>query len=217
LWCAIAVDETYSPHSTEDGFGESFSGTNYFVWRVYRDSEPGALRLRSAWIGPSAGGGVYSGAAPSGPAEAFVPPWTDFLTPVQDDQMSQIMDARGWPFLSFWGGFTVRARVKDDVIVYDFVSPMHALVTPRYHNGTFHVEWTRVIPLAPIWTGFAASSLLYALVWFGIFLTIVGPRVFHRSYRHARGCCTACGYQLAGLERCPECGHLQTMPITRRG
>jgi hypothetical protein len=59
------------------------------------------------------------------------------------------------------------------------------------------------LPLMPVWPGFAVNTLLY-----GAFagLVLFAPGATRRMLRHRRGACIACGYDLAGLGQCPECG-----------
>ena len=62
-----------------------------------------------------------------------------------------------------------------------------------------------VLPLYPIWTGFALNTIFYAsLLW----LIIPGPFVLRRFIRKRRGLCLKCGYDLRGVDHqaCPECG-----------
>lgn len=61
-------------------------------------------------------------------------------------------------------------------------------------------------PLTPRWPGFAANTLLYAAI-VGVvagLVMLIGP--LRRRRRVRRGLCPRCGYDLAGLETCPECG-----------
>ncbi len=68
-----------------------------------------------------------------------------------------------------------------------------------------------VIPLRPIWLGFAFNTLFYgAILW----LVIPGPFALRRIIRRKRGVCVTCGYDLRHADHavCPECGaaiHLQ--------
>ncbi len=62
-----------------------------------------------------------------------------------------------------------------------------------------------VLPLMPIWPGFAVNTIFYgAILW----LLILGPFALRRYIRHKHGCCIKCGYDLRGAEHevCPECG-----------
>lgn len=63
------------------------------------------------------------------------------------------------------------------------------------------------LPLMPVWPGFAINTLLYAAVAAAL---LAGPGKLRRALRRRRGQCTRCGYDLAGLAQCPECGHVDT-------
>ncbi len=61
----------------------------------------------------------------------------------------------------------------------------------------------RRLPVRPVWAGFAADVLLFSstIAW------AKGRLDRRRSAgRRARGECEGCGYHMAGLARCPECG-----------
>ena len=62
-----------------------------------------------------------------------------------------------------------------------------------------------LLPLYPIWTGFAINTIFYAaLLW----LLTLCPFTVRRLIRIKRGHCIKCGYDLRGTdhEKCPECG-----------
>ena len=63
----------------------------------------------------------------------------------------------------------------------------------------------RVLPLRPLWPGFAVNTLFYAAI---LWLLTCGPFVLRRVIRHRSGRCVACGYDLGHAEHdtCPECG-----------
>jgi len=69
--------------------------------------------------------------------------------------------------------------------------------------------WFMKLPLLPITAGFITNTLIYASV---LWLAFVALGVLRTSRRRRRGQCLACGYDLAALPRCPECG---TVPLTR--
>ena len=62
-----------------------------------------------------------------------------------------------------------------------------------------------VIPLRPIWPGFAINTAFYAVLLWMLWLS---PFVVRRVIRHKRGLCIKCGYDLRGTSGgvCPECG-----------
>lgn len=74
---------------------------------------------------------------------------------------------------------------------------------PRIRPG---LQWQRVgvlhMPVDPLWPGFLANSLVYAvalgLLWFS-------PGMLRRRYRR-RELCVHCGYPLGIGTICPECG-----------
>ena len=109
----------------------------------------------------------------------------------------------------------------------DFGWPFHAFSRADVSNGAFDLEpvrgWRggirvpglredarrmlfgprRRIPLVPLWPGFAIDTLFYAGVSWPL---LFGPFALRRAVRRRRGRCPYCGYDLAGLAGCPECG-----------
>ncbi len=61
----------------------------------------------------------------------------------------------------------------------------------------------RILPLRPIWSGFAANTLFYAVV---LWLLICGPFALRRFIRVRRGLCPACAYPRGESDVCSECG-----------
>ena len=61
-----------------------------------------------------------------------------------------------------------------------------------------------IIPLRPIWPGFAVNTVFYAAI---LWLIIPGPFVLRRFIRRRRGRCPDCGYPMVGKSPvCTECG-----------
>jgi hypothetical protein len=62
-----------------------------------------------------------------------------------------------------------------------------------------------MLPLRPIWTGFAVNTIFYATI---LWLLTLGPFTARRMIRRKRGRCLKCGYDLRGnlSPGCPECG-----------
>ena len=61
----------------------------------------------------------------------------------------------------------------------------------------------RLLPLYPLWRGFAINTLFYAAV---LWLLIPGPFVLRRFLRVRRGLCPKCAYPMGESSVCTECG-----------
>lgn len=61
----------------------------------------------------------------------------------------------------------------------------------------------RVIPLQPLWAGLIGNTLIFGGV---LFLGSTAVSTRRAARRRRRGQCARCGYDLAGLATCPECG-----------
>ena len=72
-----------------------------------------------------------------------------------------------------------------------------------YHRSPTITMGGRVLPLLPIWPGFAVNTLFYAVV---LWLLIPGPFVLRRFIRVQRGRCVKCGYPMGESGVCSECG-----------
>ena len=107
-----------------------------------------------------------------------------------------------------WGGFEVPLHVEDTAYVGTLGETTHAIVYPHFQEGRFYADSSRVIPLAPIWFGFAVDTLFYAAIWLFLMYLLAGPGIIKRTFRHSRGYCIRCGYDLYGMDHdnCPECG-----------
>ena len=63
--------------------------------------------------------------------------------------------------------------------------------------------YPRVLPLRPIWLGFAVNTAFYAVV---IWLLSGGTFKVRRSIRKKRGLCPKCAYPVGDSSVCTECG-----------
>ncbi len=74
--------------------------------------------------------------------------------------------------------------------------------------------FARIIPLRPLWPGFAVDLVIYGLAWR---LIIAACALIRRWRRRGAGLCQKCRYNLAGLPAgalCPECGTPGPRPPT---
>ena len=70
-----------------------------------------------------------------------------------------------------------------------------------------NIRWTswdrRILPIRPIWPGFAVNTIFHAGV---LWLLVFGPFAFRRLIRRRRGLCPACAYPMGEAGVCTECG-----------
>jgi len=60
-----------------------------------------------------------------------------------------------------------------------------------------------ILPLTPIWPGFAINTLFYAAI---LWLMVAAPFALRRRRRVKRGLCPACAYPVGTSDVCTECG-----------
>lgn len=135
--------------------------------------------------------------------DRLVPAWSVVRRqPAESDPwlMLYVEDARGWPLLALRSQ-TAQAppgnRPSEPVTTW-------GIALDKARDSTLD---SLVLPLRPIWTGFAIDTLLYAGLAFGLFIC---PGMLKHAVRRRRGRCQRCGYDLRGSSQsavCPECGN----------
>ena len=100
-------------------------------------------------------------------------------------------------------GSGTRGETKDDTgEAREGLTAVSAINTPGLSDPV-------PIPLRPIWTGIVINTLLYATIWYALWLTLTLPRKFFKEVSRLRdGRCIGCGYDLGYdfVQGCPECG-----------
>lgn len=84
---------------------------------------------------------------------------------------------------------------------------------PAFINGAsapVQIADQRVLAVRPVWSGIIVNTAVYSVL---AFVVMVLPRVVRRVVRERAGRCVVCGYEVAGLRVCPECG----TGVVRRG
>ncbi len=187
--------------------GGSWDGPDHILWIIFEHLAPGRLRIVSSWHDPSVGGGI-GGGWPDDPAEPLVPGWAPFLSPSYEPPVHAthhyVAQAFGWPCLSMWGGVKVIRRPRPGS--KPTVSTVFALNLDPDKADDPNDHWDlRLLPLHPLWPGFAANTIFYAAM---LWLLTLGPFTARRMIRRKRGRCIKCGYDLRGAEHevCLECG-----------
>jgi hypothetical protein len=103
-------------------------------------------------------------------------------------------DQNGWPFVAL-------ESAKWNLPDAPHRQWNHAWTLPR----AWQTQGAEVLPLRPLWPGFAGNTLAYGAV---LAVVVFIPAKLRRTLRRRRGRCVKCNYDLRGLPDgpCPECG-----------
>jgi len=114
----------------------------------------------------------------------------------------------GWPYRAlYW--YRIEECVNLTPVWYDThgVIPGSAAWKPLSRWGLWCGLVRRDLPALPLWGDFVLDTALFGAAGAALLL---GPRVCFVQVRARRrkkqGQCSACGYHMAGLAACPECG-----------
>ena len=146
------------------------------------------------------------------PAE-FLDDWTGFASPTPQFESGEITretraaSGRGLPMLALWCETTREGEGQIRGGIDTGAQPLNYWFQkiPRFRANP------RVLPLRPLWPGFAVNTLFYAAV---LWLLIPGPFVLRRFVRIKRGRCVKCAYPMGESGVCSECG--KALPTSRR-
>ncbi len=107
----------------------------------------------------------------------------------------------GWPCLAFEGGCGRPSMVRSTATPFRYLTAIELQPDPDHPWLTKKLP--RMVPLAPIWSGFIINTLFYAaLIW----CLTAGPFVARRRLRKRRGRCLECAYPIGERDVCTECG-----------
>jgi hypothetical protein len=113
-------------------------------------------------------------------------------------------EAHGWPLLSMSTAFASGTPPPS----FHARGPLEGVeIEPPADAANLYDASGRTLPLRPVWLGFAADTLFFAVV---AWLLISVPVVLRRVSRAGRGVCPACGYPPGESAVCPECGTPRT-------
>ena len=81
----------------------------------------------------------------------------------------------------------------------------------------YFVTARSALPLTPHPIALTGSTIALAAIWWLLLFPMTAPRVVQRWWRHRRGRCIRCAYDVrdGASERCPECGWVVGERITR--
>lgn len=106
----------------------------------------------------------------------------------------------GWPMRALWCSSVRRfTSTPED-------GPLeNSGIQIRRNAGSNKQSNELLLPLRPIWPGFASNTIFYAVI---LWLLWSSPFTARRFIRRKRGLCIKCGYDLHGTSGggCPECG-----------
>ncbi len=115
------------------------------------------------------------------------------------DEQALATVAYGWPApaVMYWTESPVYQRSRRSA----------ALRLPTWKETSIFPGMSRsrtiLLPVIPIPLGLAVNSLFFGAFWWCV---IRGVKQAARALKRRRGRCTRCGYDVIGLDRCPECG-----------
>jgi len=168
------------------------------VWAVSIKSKATAQRVESHKFHMQ---GVPAGARQE--ASELIPQWltVDGKLPEGTLRVDSDHEARGFPCLSLWS--TPMELVGTTDGLGHLVPPTGSIRVPGSNYSGVIGQIPRVLPLLPIWPGFAINTMFYAGVLWVLF---GGPFALRRMIRRRRGRCPHCGYPIGQSPVCTECG-----------
>ena len=185
--------------------GHTSEGLGFRDWTVKVWRSPAWARVLSRWTA-RADSSILS--EQESQAEKLLPSWAQCAHPSIDFAPRTIVlyfvEARGWPFLAMRSKWETKGRAGSPGWVSGRVQVISGYLILSDRSIPWDVENPRVIPLRPIWPGFAINTVFYAAILWMPF----APFQLRRYVRVKRGHCVKCGYDLRGVEHevCPECG-----------
>ncbi len=131
--------------------------------------------------------------------------WSHLRTTSESDGFTKFSrdvrweDGRGWPLLSFMAiGKVENLTTRESSIKFGMVVESHPW---RGRGGGYNEP--RVIPLQPIWPGFAFNTAFYTVV---LWLLLAAPFALRRWRRVRKRLCPKCAYPVGESAVCTECG-----------
>jgi hypothetical protein len=133
------------------------------------------------------------------------PSWSIASEPPPDEAVKQVASVQeqacGWPMLSV---LSRRSWDRDgEHVLFGFP------IGERYRRCH------RILPVLPIWTGFAINTVFYGAILWLLFAAARTPGAVRRWQRVRRGLCPVCAYPVGPGKsaNCSECGK----PVLSRG
>lgn len=218
-FCAWRLDLLYSASFAAGISGSADGGS----WGALRFSRAGreSITLRTWDIGPQhlhdtlywSSTNTARDIAPW--CEKIATKWTD---PHDPDRQQIEIQRFGWPFPSMWCRYTFRRSLgalaeldrTTGIPIADRLTGRQTVVqgpgsTVTILAGATVAAFPRALPLRFVWPSFVLQSLLFGILWIGLWQLTSAA---FRRFRHVPGRCRSCGYDLRANTSgtCPECG-----------
>ncbi len=181
--CAVWVDVGAVPPVR--GLSSSEPPRFNFSLRARLGASRFAHRVHEEWI-------VFVDGYRLEPRPEVVPSW--MLNPPGAGKTHTIEDVRGLPALA------MHCTVRKSYVGRSVPGGGIRLARKPF---VMLVEGCRMLPLRPIWPGFAVNTIFYAAILWPL---ILGPFALRRFLRLRRGLCPKCAYPMGESAVCSECG-----------
>jgi hypothetical protein len=210
LW--VTMDPWYVPdtHGLWRGWSWSDQGTIMWASRVLR-AGGGHTELWQCQAGVTGGFDEFKGIwmdKLESASWAEVPHWSaaraSGAPKVESNGVEFFIvdEARGWPCMSMRDRLMFRYPLSQPAATsIEVEGGLELSLRGALPSG---LPCVRVLPLTPIWPGFAINTLFYAAI---LWLSFAAPFALRRRRRIKRGLCPACAYPVGKSDVCTECGH----------
>jgi len=219
---SIAVGDSAKPgRRWWQGRGASY--VEYGEWEYVVFSSgwgPGRSRASCRWHGIDA---IMDVSFPADidppPLESLAPEWARPTLPRVTDSRTaiheRIVDLRGWPCACLIAQCHSLRETSRGGLSKEYRELVGAIQLQDRTGVPRDSASPRMLPLRPIWPGFAINTVFYAAI---LWLLFAAPFVLRRWRRIRRGLCPKCAYDLRNRptdsNACPECGAAVTRKAT---
>jgi len=185
-------------------------------WSVFDAHRLGGRAWRAQVLSEQSDAEPIDWLAPWSVIPETVPSRSQFVIGEPVDHVCCIVEKQfGWPWTSL-GFSVVDVDREGDMDVPQLVSGISIALldndsvrVPGAKVATRDVLFAvRALPMRIDAGRFGANALLWSAIWFVLFAPKWAPRAMRQRYRHTRGRCERCGYDLRETKsgRCSECG-----------
>ena len=134
-----------------------------------------------------------------------LPKWSQLYSLPEDPERVCMEYAAGWPCVAVQYLATVKTPTKAfDPKKNEYESV--GLPGLRTSDWLMQKRAGILLPIQPLWPGFAMNTIFYAVILSAAWLLFAFPIALRRRRRIKRGLCPACAYPVGTNSVCTECG-----------